>query len=193
MQGSPPEGVNQVMLPARLTEGIIVRRTMLAGRPVIASNVPPLRHESPEGFDFGSDGPGASDLALACVHAILERMDYAGPVRKVWDGSRVYVLALDLQASFQDLFVSQASGEELLIPWNQALGWMRRTLLERVRREHLSSDCLIEAWRRSVDSLPDPLPETELDRAETTRRLRTDLIRLTGEASILDQFLGLIG
>ena len=88
---------------------------------------------------------------------------------------------------------TQASGEELLIPWNQALGWMRRTLLERVRREHLSSDCLIDAWRRSVDSLPDPLPETELDRAETTRRLRTDLIKLTGEASILDQFLGLIG
>jgi hypothetical protein len=100
---------------------------------------------------------------------------------------------MELRAPFQEQFISPASGDELVIAWNQALGWMRGTLLERVKREHLSSDSLIESWRRSVDSLPDPLPETELDRAEITRRLRADLIQLSGDASVLDQFLGMIG
>ena len=181
-----------VMLPIRLTEVIVVQRTLLDNRPAIATNVPPLRHASQTGFDFGNDGSGASDLALACVHAVLARMDYVGPVQKLWDGSRVYRLALELHAPFRAHFIESAQGDELLIPWSQALGWMRRTLLSLVREQNLTQASLLKEWQRSLDALPDPLPQNELDLATLNRQLRDDLIEMTGDASVLDQFLGMI-
>jgi hypothetical protein len=189
----PNLAVYQAMLPERLTDGILVRRIACQGGTIVATNVPPLRHRSQSGFDFGNDSPGASDLALACVQAVLERMDYVGPTEKVWDGSRVYVLANELQELFFCDFVAHASGDEFRIGWNQVLSWLRRMLLARVRERGLSSDELIGAWRRSSESLPDPMPETELDRADLTRQVRTELLEMLGEASILAQFLGMIG
>jgi hypothetical protein len=181
-----------VMLPMRLTDGIVVRRTLLDNKPAIATNVPPLRHASQASFDFGNDGPGASDLALACVHAVLARMDYVGPVQKLWDGSRVYRLAMILHAPFRTHFIESAQGDELNIPWSQALGWMRRALLSLVRERSLTQASLLEDWRRSLDALPDPLPQNELDLATLNRQLRDDLIEMTGDASVLSQFLGMI-
>lgn len=182
----------QVMLPMRLTGGIIVRRIRLDGAPAIAANVPPLRHASRIGFDFGNDGPGASDLALACAHAILTRMDYVGPVQKLWDGSRVYRLALDMQTPFRAHFIEPTQGDELQMSWNKALGWMRRTLLTNVRAEDLTLQSLLDDWRRSADELPDPLPSTDLELAELTRHLHGELAEMTGDAAVLAQFLGMI-
>ncbi len=185
--------IYQVMLPARLTGGIVVRRVRIDDRLVIATNVPPLRHNSEVGFDFGNKGPGAADLALSCVQALLVRSDYVGPTQKMWDGSRAYRLAVELHESFLAKFVAPAQGDELLIPWNNALGWLRRMLLTRLREQGLTSDTLLRAWRESVDSLPEPPPKTELDRAEAARALRDDLAALTGDASVLSQFLGMVG
>ncbi len=186
-------GIYQVMLATRLTDGIVVRRVDAEGERIIASNVPPLRHASPSGFAFGDEGPGASDLALACVQALLERMDYIGPADKLWDGSRVYTLAHELREPFLSHFIAPAQGDELHIPWNQALGWMRKALLARIYAQKLSSDTLLHAWRLSVEGLPDPPPQTEMDRADATRVLRAELLRMTGDASVLSQFLGMVG
>lgn len=192
----------QLMLSTRLTESILVRRIRQDGSSlhgnantdfVIATNVPPLRNASRTGFDFGNDGPGAQDLSLACVQAVLQRMDYVGPLHKAWDGSRVYELALDLQTPFLAQFVAPPQGDELRIAWNQALGWVRRMLLDRVRQSKLTTDVLLNAWRRSVDGLPDPPPEKELDRADVARQLRRELLAMTGDASVLAQFLGMVG
>jgi hypothetical protein len=185
--------IYQVMLPARLTDGMIVRRVRVEDRLVIATNLPPLRHNSDSGFDFGNSGPGAADLALSCVQALMVRSDYVGPTQKMWDGSRLYGLAVELHESFLAQFVVSAQGDELTISWNQALGWLRRMLLTRLRERGLTSDTLLLAWRESVDSLPEPPPRTELDRAEAARALRDDLAALTGDASVLSQFLGMVG
>ena len=136
--------------------------------------------------------PGATDLALACVHGILARMDYVGSVQKLWDGSRVYRLALELQTPFREHFIEPAQGDELTIPWSKGLGWVRRTLLDRLREDGLTAESLLERWRRSADQLPDPLPEADLDLAELTRKLNAELAEMTGDASVLAQFLGMI-
>jgi len=190
---SPDPDFYQVMLCQRLTQGFVVERVDVDGVSVIATNVPPLRHASQSGFDFGNDGPGAQDLALACVQALLERMDYAGPTQAAWDGSRVYRLAAELQGAFLDQFIAPATGDEVRIPWSKALGWLRGALLERVRERGLTTDTVMDAWRASVDDLPDPPPRKELERAEAARALRAQLLELTDDASVLSQFLGLVG
>ena len=89
--------------------------------------------------------------------------------------------------------MASATGDELRIPWSQALGWLRGVLLERVRERGLTSDTVLAAWRASVDALPDPPPRSELDRAEAARALRAQLLELTDDASVLSQFLGMVG
>lgn len=187
--GSP---VVHLMLPIALTGGIVVRRTRVEDAPAIASNLPPLYHAGRIGFDFGNEGPGASDLALACVHALLARMDYVGPVQQVADGSRVFRLAQELQQPFLVRFIASAQGDELHIGWNQAVGWTRRTLLTLVREQRLTPASLLDAWRSSAAALPDPLPTAELDLASLMRQVRGELAEMTGDASVLSQFLGMI-
>lgn len=184
--------VIHIMLAPPLTEGIVVRRMLLDGAPVIASNVPLLRHHSHTGFDFGNAGGGSSDLALACVQAVLERLDYIGPTDILWDGSRVYRLAVTLHAGFRARFVEPARAEELRISWTKAMTWVRQALLERVRRENITLDALFTAWRQSAEALPDKAPPAELDRAELTRQLHEDLVALAGQAGALAPFLGMV-
>lgn len=182
-----------VMLAPHVTEGIVAQRLTLDGAPVIAANVPLLRHHSHTGFDFGDTNGGSSDLALACVQTVLERLDYIGPTGILWDGSRVYQLAVALHAGFRARFIEPARGDELRIPWSMALTWVRQALLDRVRQESITLENLFAAWRHSVAALPAEPPSDELSRAELTRQLHADLVALAGQAGILAPFLGMIG
>lgn len=182
----------QVMLAPHVTEGILVRRITLDGAPIVASNVPLLRHHSHTGFDFGNAGGGSSDLALACVQAALERLDYIGPTDILWDGSRVYRLASALHVGFRARFVEPARGEELAIPWSKALAWVRQALLETIRRDNITLEGLFAAWQRSAQALPAEPPPAELDRAELTRHLHEELVALAGQAGMLTPFLGMV-
>ena len=182
----------QVILAPRVTEGLLVRRMLVDGAPIVASNVPLLRHHSPTGFDFGDTGGGSSDLALACVQAVLERLDYIGPTDKLWDGSRVYRLAVALHAPFRARFVEPARGDELRISWSKALTWVRQTLLVMIRQENITLEGVLAAWRRSAAELPVEPPQTELDRAALTREIHEELVALAGNAGILTPFLGMI-
>ncbi len=181
-----------IALPDRMTEGIIVQRVALDGVTGMAANVPPLRHLSETGFDFGNDSTGATDLALACANAILERMDYVGPTHIIQDGSRVYRLAMGLHETFRSEFIEPASGDELRITWGKALGWMRQALLKSLRDETITQETLLASLQRTQDELPDPLPDNELDQAALNRQLRGAFTEMAGDASVLSQFLGMI-
>ncbi len=192
-QSQPSVPNLHIALPDKLTSGIVVLRTVVDGASAIATNVPPLRHASQSGFDFGNDGAGAADLSLACTHAILSRMDYVGPVQPLRDGSRVYRLALELYEPFCAEFIEPACDDELRIPWSRTLGWMRRTLLRQLRARGLTQQTLLSDLQEITIALPNPLPKTETDQDALNHQLRRELAKLTGDASILSQFLGMIG
>lgn len=72
----------------------MARRLVVDGRRLVAANLPPLRHQSVEGFDFGGSDGGSADLALAAVQLVLNRLNYMGPTHRLADGSHVFAAGL---------------------------------------------------------------------------------------------------
>jgi len=184
------EDVGFLVLSQPVTGGIVARRLVVDGQPLVAANLPPLRHHSTDGFDFGGTEGGSADLALACVQVVLNRLNYMGPTQRLADGSHVFALAWRLSPHFCAKFVAGASGERLLIPWQQVMSWARQAMLDFLWEEKITLQLVLDRWHAVAGGLPTTPPRGPMDQRDILRDLGVDAMELCGLVEVLTHYLG---
>ncbi|MBI3959700.1 MAG: hypothetical protein HY328_12900 [Chloroflexi bacterium] len=179
-----------LVLAQPVTEGIVARRLTVDGKRLVAANVPPLRHHSADGFDFGGRDGGSADLALAAVQMVLNRLNYLGPTRRLDDGSHVSALAWRLHGKFCAEFVAGAQGETLTIAWQQVMAWARREMLDFLREEKITLQGVLERWHAIAGGLPTKPPRSPMDQRDVLRDLGVEAMDLCGLVATLTHYLG---
>lgn len=182
--------VSFLTLAQPVTEGVLARRLTLGGRQVLLANLPPLRHHSDAGFDFGGKDGGSADLALACVQMVLNRLNYLGPTRRLDDGSYVYGLAWHLHSKFCAEFVADAAGETLAISWQQVMAWVRREMLNYLWEEKITLQGVLDRWHAIDATLPAKPPRDPQDQRDVLHELGQEAMGLCGLVATLSHFLG---
>jgi len=189
------EEVGFVVLAQPVTAGIVARRlTIDTQQVVVAANLPPLRHHSSNGFDFGGNGDGresgSADLALAAVQLVLNRLNYLGPTHQIADGGYVYALAWHLHGKFCSEFVAGAQGETLDISWQRVITWARGAMLAYLWEEKITLQKVLDRWHAVAADLPATPPRVPMDQRDVLRDLGEDAKDLCGLVATLTHYLG---
>lgn len=187
---SAGEKVGFLVLAQPVTGGIVARRLVFDGVPMVAANLPPLRHHSTDGFDFGASDGGSADLALAAVQLVLNRLNYLGPTRELTDGSYVFALAWHLHPKFCEEFVAKATGESLHISWQQVIAWARGAMLAHLWEEKITLQKVLDRWHKVAADLPATPPRGPMDQRDILRDLGSEAMELCGLVATLTHYLG---
>lgn len=182
--------VGFLVLAQPITAGIVARRVTVDGKQAVATNVPPLRHHSTGGFDFGGSEGGSADLALAAVQTVLNRLNYLGPTHRLADGSHVFALAWHLHGKFCAEFVAGATGESLAISWQQVMAWARREMLAYLWEEKITLQGVLDRWHAIAAQLPSTPPRQPMDQRDLLRDLGVEAMDLCGLVATLTHYLG---
>lgn len=184
------EEITCIVLAQPVTAGIVARRLALGDRQVVAANLPPLRHHSRAGFDFGGSDGGSADLALAAVQVVLNRLNFMGPTQRLADGSHVFALAWRLHDSFCAEFVAGGAGDDLTIPWPQVMRWARQAMLAYLWQEKITLQQVLDRWHAAAKSLPATPPRGPMDQRDILRDLGEEAMELCGLVATLTHYLG---
>jgi hypothetical protein len=184
------EEVGFLVLAQPVTGGIVARRLIVDGRPLVAANLPPLRHHSAGGFDFGGNDGGSADLSLAAVQTVLNRLNYLGPTHLLDDGSYVFALAWHLSPKFCAEFVAGATDDTLAISWQQMMAWIRKAMLNFLWEEKITLQKVLDRWHAVGAGLPATPPRGPMDQRDILRDLGTDAMELCGLVATLTHYLG---
>lgn len=184
------EEVSFLVLAQPVTGGIVARRVKVDGQPLVAVNLPPLRHHSENGFNFGGTDGGSADLALAAVQAVLNRLNYMGPTHRLADGSHVFGLAWHLHPQFCADFVADATGEALAINWREVMVWMRKAMLNFLWEEKITLQKVLDRWHAVAGGLPTASPRGPMDQRDILRDLGAEAMELCGMVATLTHYLG---
>lgn len=184
------EEISFLVLAQPLTSGIVARRVTLGERRVVAANLPPLRHHSDSGFDFGGTDGGSADLALSAVQVILNRLNFMGPTHQLADGGYVFALAWRLHPGFCEEFVAGGAGDELVIPWHAVVRWARRAMLSYLWEEKITLQQVLDRWHAAAKSLPATPPRGPMDQRDILRDLGQEAKELCGLVATLTHYLG---
>lgn len=179
-----------LVLAQPLTAGIVARRVTVGERALVAANLPPLRHHSAGGFDFGGSEGGSADLALAAVQTVLNRLNFMGPTHQLADGSYVFALAWRLHPDFCARFVAAATGDELAIPWHDVIRWARQAMLSYLWEEKITLQQVLDRWHAAAKSLPATPPRGPMDQRDILRDLGQEAMELCGLIATLTHYLG---
>lgn len=179
-----------LVLSQPVTEGIVARRVNVDGRPLVAANLPPLRHHSADGFDFGSAEGGSADLALAAVQLVLNRLNYMGPTQRLADGSHVFALAWRLHGDFCARFVAGAQGDALTIAWQQVMSWARKAMLDFLWEEKITLQKVLDRWHAVAAALPTVPSHQPMNQRDLLRDLGLEAKELCGLVETLTHYLG---
>lgn len=184
------EEIGFLVLAQPVTAGIVARRVTVDGRQLVVVNLPPLRHHSAAGFDFGGRDGGSADLALAAVQTVLNRLDYMGPTRRLADGSHVFALAWRLHPNFCAEFVAGATGENLAIDWQKVMAWARKAMLDFLWEEKITLQKVLDRWHAVDKTLPTSPPRVPMDQRDILRDLGAEAMELCGLVATLTHYLG---
>ena len=184
------EEVGFLVLAQPVTAGIVARRVTVDGQPLVAANLPPLRHHSAGGFDFGSTEGGSADLALAAVQLTLNRLDYMGPTHRLADSSHVFALAWRLHPNFCAEFVADATGDTLTIDWQKVMAWARKAMLDFLWEEKITLQKVLDRWHAVDKTLPAAPPRVPMDQRDILRDLGIEAMELCGLVATLTHYLG---
>lgn len=184
------EEIGFLVLAQPVTAGILARRVTIGGQPLVAANLPPLRHHSAGGFDFGGTDGGSADLALAAVQLTLNRLDYLGPTHRLADGSHVFALAWRLHPNFCTEFVAGAQGDTLAIDWQKVMAWARKAMLDYLWEEKITLQKVLDRWHAVDKTLPAAPPRVPMDQRDILRDLGIDAMELCGLVATLTHYLG---
>lgn len=179
-----------LVLAQPVTEGIVARRVALGERSLVAANLPPLRHHSATGFDFGGSDGGSADLSLAAVQVVLNRLNFLGPTQRLADGSHVFALAWRLHGSFCAEFVAGGAGDALAIPWPQVMRWARQAMLSYLWSDKITLQQVLDRWHGAAKNLPATPPRGPMDQRDILRDLGDEAMELCGLIATLTHYLG---
>ena len=168
----------------------MARRLVVDGRRLVAANLPPLRHQSVDGFDFGGSDGGSADLALAAVQLVLNRLNYMGPTHRLADGSHVFALAWHLHGKFCAEFVAGAQGDTLTLTWQRVMAWARKAMLDFLWEEKITLQKVLDRWHAVAAGLPTVPSHQPMNQRDLLRDLGVDAMELCGLVATLTHYLG---
>lgn len=86
-----------------------------------------IERHSPDGFEWGYGGSGASELALNLVNQILNHMNYKGLATQFDTGS-AFILTVTLYQNFKNKFITSANRDGDFIPYDEMHSWVEEQM-----------------------------------------------------------------